>query len=578
MAAAAEELHREFLGAFVDRVHQPDELLVVLAFSGRGARRHWLLSCDARWPRSHETRRRRNNPPNPPAFCMLLRKYLEGSRLVEVEQVRFDRILRLTFRRGDETCILVHEVMGRHSNLLLLGADQKILGAVKLVSPDQTRVRPVAPGLAYHEPPGERPDPRGLSRMDLEVLFREQEVRTPERLTRSLSGWGTFPAREVFLEVEARMAGDRAEPDLQDLPNPPDVAASLAESVHRRMERVRQGNFAPHVLLDEHGRARGIWAFASHQPGWTDGRVFPGISAACDAYFAELEETHARETLRKSLVGALERALRTTELQRSEAQGFLDRLAQNELLRIQGELVAAHAGQIERGAERVELPNWYDPSGGALSIALDPELSARENADRFFQRYRRGVAGAEAALDRVPELEARIAELERELAEAQVAEHRRLEELWEDARRRGLFREVSTRGKDRSEGGSEFPTGVRVKRFTMGNWEIVWGENATSNDYLTMRWARPGDLWLHARAITGAHVIVRGVETLDRLPPEVLREAARRAAAHSEGRHSAVVAVDYTFRRYVRKPKGSAPGAVTYVREKTLHIDPRSGQ
>lgn len=572
MAAAAEELRLGYLGAFVDRVHQPDELIVVLAFSGRGARRHWLLASDARWPRSHETRQRRSNPANPPGFCMLLRKYLEGSRLAHVEQVRFDRILRLTFRRGDESHTLVHEVMGRHSNLLLLSADQQILGAVKLVSPNQTRVRPVAPGLAYQAPPGERPDPCRLSREQLEALLREQDVSTPEALTRSLSGWGTFPARETFREVE----------ELRSAPGRsatwPDPAACLAECVFRRMERVREGDFDPHVFLDEHGRPKGIWAYPSRQDGWTHGRAFPGISAACDGYYGELEATHEREALRKAVVGVLAKALQTAELQRSEAQGFLDRLEQNELLRIQGELVAAHSGQIERGAECVELPNWYDPTGGTRVIALDPELSARENADRFFQRYRRGLAGAEAALDRVPELETRIAGLEKELAEAQVAEQPRLEAIWQEARSRGLLREGAQRGKERAEAPSDFPAGVRIKRFTTGNWEIVWGENATSNDYLTMRWARPGDLWLHARAITGAHVIIRGVESLDRLPPEVLREAARRAAAHSEGRHSSVVAVDYTFRRYVRKPRGSAPGAVTYSREKTLHVHPRTGE
>jgi len=109
----------------------------------------------------------------------------------------------------------------------------------------------------------------------------------------------------------------------------------------------------------------------------------------------------------------------------------------------------------------------------------------------------------------------------------------------------------------------------------VGNWEILYGENATSNDFLTTRHARPGDLWLHARAVTGAHVLVPGVGSLERLPAEVLREAARLAAAHCEAKHSGVVPVDYTFRRYVRKPRGSAPGAVVYTNERTLHVEPR---
>src|SRR5687767_8141019 len=120
MAAAVEELRARYVGAFVDQVYQPEGLLVTLAFTGRGPRRFWLLSCDARWARSHETAVRRPSPATPPGFCMLLRKHLDGARLAAVEQVRFDRILRLTFQRGEEVRHLVHEVMGRHSNLVLL--------------------------------------------------------------------------------------------------------------------------------------------------------------------------------------------------------------------------------------------------------------------------------------------------------------------------------------------------------------------------------------------------------------------------------------------------------------------------
>src|SRR5207302_2397292 len=134
-----------------------------LAFTGRGPRRFWLLSADARWPRAHAARARRPGPETPPGFCMLLRKHLGGSRLVEAEQVRFDRVLRLTFRRGEETRALVHEVMGRHSNLVLLDEAGTVLGAVKVVPPSQTRVRPVLPGHPYADPPGARPDPRPLS-------------------------------------------------------------------------------------------------------------------------------------------------------------------------------------------------------------------------------------------------------------------------------------------------------------------------------------------------------------------------------------------------------------------------------
>ncbi|MFN3652946.1 MAG: NFACT family protein [Armatimonadota bacterium] len=552
MAAALDELRRDAVGAFVDQVYQPHALDVVLAFTGRGPRRLWLFSSDARWPRAHATRIRRENPATPPGFCMLLRKRIGGSRLVEAEQVRFDRILRLTFRRGEESHTLVHEVMGRYSNLILLDEAGVVLGAAKVVPPSQTRVRPVLPGQPYEEPPGERPDPRTLSRAELAALLGGADE--PAAITRALSGWGTFAAREAFALAED--------------PSPEGVAAA----VDSMMERVRRRDFSPVLFQDPAGKPKGIWAFPSRQSGWETFVGVESVSAACDRFYSFREEHEAVETLRRTALGALERALRTAETQLSEAEGHLEGLDAAEQLRISGELLAAHSGKVERGDTEVELPNWYDPEGGTLRIALDPELDGRENAERCFHRYRRAVAAAEASLERIPALQARVAELRSRVEEAGSADETHLRALHELAKREGLLRTQGPAAQARPEA-EAFPAGVRIRRVPVRDWEVLYGENATSNDYLTTRVARPGDLWLHARAVTGAHVVVRGVQSLDRLPSEVLREAARLAARHSEAKHSGVVAVDYTFRKYVRKPRGSAPGACLYTHEKTLHVE-----
>jgi predicted ribosome quality control (RQC) complex YloA/Tae2 family protein len=560
LSAVLRELEATCVGAFLDQVYQPDPLAVTLAFSGRGPRRYWLLSADARWPRAHAITTRRPNPDTPPGFCLLLRRHLTGSRLLSAEQPRFDRILRLTFGRGEggatERRALVLEMMGRHSNLALLDETDTVLGALKVVPPSQSRVRPVLPGQPYVEPPGARPDPRALDLSTLRELL--SGVETPDALTCTLSGWGTFPAREAFAESAA-------------------LGRSLTEVVHARMEQVRLGEFAPTVFEDEAGRPRGVWAFPSRQEGWLQGRSYPAISPACEAFYSYREAHAETETLRRALIGVLERARKTSTIQLAEAEGALNGLDVTEGLRIRGELLAANAQSIPRGATEAELSNWYDPDGATLRIPLDPLLDARENADRYFHRYRRATAAAEAALDRIPTLAERVATLNQQIEEATQADGEQIRQLHATAREQGLFREASAGGGSPREVAEqrEFPAGVRVKRVPVGEWVIYYGENATSNDYLTTRWARPGDLWLHARAVTGCHVVVRGVNTLDRLPPEVLREAARLAAAHSEAKHSGLVSVDYTFRRYVRKPRGSAPGRVTYTGERTLEVEPR---
>ena len=418
-----------------------------------------------------------------------------------------------------------------------------------MVPPSQPRVRPVLPGLRYVDPPGDRPDPRKLSHEEMSELL--DGVSMAEEITRRISGWGTFAAREAL-----------ARP------------GSPSDAVWGLMEQVRAGRFEPQLFQDEAGRPKGIWSFPSVQSGWERSEAQASISTACDVYFSHQEAHAAEDALRKTILAAVDRALRTATIQLTEARDHLEGVGAAGELRIKGELLSSASVPVERGATEVSLPNWYDPEQRPLRIELDHQLDLRENAARYFHRYRRAVAAAEAALERIPELEQEEASLQEFHARAVESDEGSLAASMDEARGRGLLRDAAESSGPGKAPASEFPSGVRIKRVPVGRWEVLYGENATSNDYLTTRFARPGDLWLHARAVTGAHVVIRGVTSLDRLPPEVLREAARIAAAHSEAKHSSLVPVDYTFRRYVRKPRGSGPGAVLYSGEKTIHVEP----
>lgn len=552
MAAVAAELRGE-MGAFVDQVYQPGATELVFAFTGRGPRALWLCSADAQAARCHALSERPEMPAAPPAFCMLARKHLRGGRLEAVEQVGFDRVLRLTVNRSGERCVLVHEVMGRHSNSLLLDEAGTILGAIKIVPPSRSRARPVLPGKPYEPAPTGRRDPRPVTREEFLALAGEAPV-APEWFSRTFNGFGPFAAAEVL----ARAAS----------PAPAEVWAAFEPLV----TAVREERFAPVLFRDERGQPAGFWAFRSAQVGGERQEPAGGMSAAVDTVYGWREEAGAREALRKQVEGSLRRALGALQRQREEAERHLENLDGAEQWRIRGELLAGAGGRVPRGASQVELPNYYDPEQAPLRIELDPALTPAENVEQYFRRYRRAVGAAERAIERLPEVEAEVARLEALLRAAEAADDAALAALDERLRAGGLYRE---RQVPRDAPGSptrELPPGIRIRRYHLEGWEVLWGENATSNDYLTTRVARPDDLWLHARAVTGAHVVVRGERRGVPVPRPVLEAAARTAAAHSDARHSSVVPVDYTQRRYVRKPRGSAPGLVTYQNEKTVHV------
>jgi predicted ribosome quality control (RQC) complex YloA/Tae2 family protein len=551
MAAVVAEM-QSALGAFVDQVYQPDAARVVLALTGRGPRRFWLFSVAAAEARCHLVSARPETPDTPPTFCMLLRKHLRGAHLEAVEQPQFDRVGRLTFARGDERPALVHEVMGRHSNLMLLNEAGTVLGAIKIVPPSRSRARPILPGSPYELAPTTRTDPRTVTHARFMALAAGEAI-APEWFVRTFNGFGPFAAAELL----ARAGGSH-----------PDALWSRFEEL---VGKTTRGEFAPVLFRDPEGAPAGCWAFPSvQQPPDRQERV-GSISFALETFYRYREETGSRERLRADLHALLDGALQAGRRQREEAERHLAGLDGAETLRISGELLLG-ARDLPRGAPAVELPNYYDADQAPLRIELDPELSARENAERYFRRYRRAVAAAERAVDRLPAVEARLVRLEAAKERVAAADAPGLAALKDELAREGLARPEPRAGAADRGAKETLPPGIRIRHYRLDDWEVLWGENAPSNDYLTTRLARPADLWLHARAVTGAHVVVRAPRRDAPVPRTVLEAAARTAAAHSDAKHSSVIPVDYTQRRYVRKPRGSAPGAVTYQNEKTLHV------
>ena len=553
LAAITSEIENDLLAARLVKVHHPAPGGVVLTYGSGQSRQFWLHRFDGRWPRAHRLTERPANPATPSAFCMTLRKHLEGARLQAVEQPGFDRILKLTFTRGGGRNVLVHEMMGRHSNLLLLDGAEQILAVGRPISKADGAARDLIPHAKYQLPPHQRPDPRGLSTREITALLGDGPLE-PADITRAVNGVGPFAARELLTVG--------ADP------------ATVADALAAMLERWREGDLDPQVLTDAHGEPEGAWPWRSrHWP--EDGqRSTPSASGAVEEAFGALEQDEARTALRRQAGQALKRALRTASAQLKDAERHLLAAEDAELLRIKGELlVSAPRDAVKAAADCIELPNYYDPEGKPLAIEIDPRRTLHDNAERYFRRYQRVNAAREDALVRHPRLLERVDALE--TARTALAQARSEADIHALVAPLGLRpaskRQRAQRG-ERTQ--SPYPPGVRIRGKTVDGWEILYGENATGNDYLTTRVARPDDLWLHARAVKGAHVVIRGVGDLGRLPPEVLREAAQLAAARSDAKHSRLVTVDYTFKRYVRKPRKAAPGLVLVSHEKSLEVDP----
>lgn len=554
-------------GGRIQHIAQPGEHDILLTVYARGSGEvYWLISCSPQWARTYLLSHRLPNPPQPPPFCMALRKYLQGGTLVTIAQRRFDRVLDVEIRGHEgHTYLLSAELMGRHSNIILVAPDERILYAAKLISARLSRVREVLPGKPYTPPPAEeRPDPRTVSEEQFLAWYEQDSPTEPaEWLRTRFEGIGSFLAEEIL--ARARRLGDAGQ------------AATLWRAFRSVFEAAKRGDWEPVLVRDE--RHQPVGAYPLPLACLPDAQQHPrsNIHVALENYYAVAIPRAELEAQRRSLQGVLQRVLaaRRSALQQLE-QGVQER-SKAEQYRRWGETLLAFLTEVPRGASEVTLPDLYSAESTTMTIPLDPTLSPQENAERYFTRARHLEQNAErlaAMRDRLQREELQVQEalqrLEaiRELSELQALREEVAARGWLSPTA-GVSGEVAARPQEDFEGKR-----IRV-HLAPGGWQVLVGENAEANDYLVTRVAQPNDWWLHVRAGTGAHVIIRTGGNPQAVPRPVLEFAARLAAQHSPQRYSSVVPVDYTLRKYVRRPRGAQPGFVTYTHEKTLHVSPR---
>jgi predicted ribosome quality control (RQC) complex YloA/Tae2 family protein len=543
------------LGARVQRVVLPDARSVGLEIYA-GRRFHLLISANTQHPRMLLVPQKlRRGVQTATPLLLLLRKWVRDSRLVDVTQPPWERILALHFDGAAGRCRLVVELIGRYSNLILVGPDGNVLEAVKHVGPEINRYRVTLPAHRYEpppQPPGRRAPTAVTAQEWANILSSVEGDRALQRvLTSQLFGVSPTAAREVA----ARTVGD---PEAEAREAPPDgVARALAEL----FSPLEDGVWAPHVALNEEDE---VIAFAPYElRQFERSEPVPDISEAMWRYFQQRLTTDAYAAARRRVRKLIDQARESVEhaLEQVRAQ----RVDQEEVdaLRQTGELLLTYQHRIDRGAQRVTVPG-YD--GEPRAIDLDPNLTPVENAQAYFERYRKAGRAARRIPARIRALETDLAYLKQLETDLALAESR--PEI--DAVHEALVEAGWTpkRPKQSSSGMAKRP-----RRFAIGGFPVFVGRNAPQNDQVTFERGSPDDLWLHVRGLPGAHVIVKSSGRP--VPEEVVKGAAALAAYYSSARESDQVDVDVTERRFVRRAPGRRPGLVTYRNERTLLVEPQ---
>lgn len=557
-----QELRPALLGARIEKIQQPARDTVILQFRGK---EKLLLSANTNRPRVHLTRAALENPAQPPMFCMLLRKHLGGGRISALRQPTAERVLELTVDCTDEMGVpcqkrLIAELMGRNANLILTGADGRIIDCLRRVDFEMSQVRQVLPGLFYRPAPNQgKKIPQNTDVNDICTLLSDIDAskRLDKWLIDTFAGISPLIAREIAFTF----CGE-TDCDILTLER-----RHLAEHIARSFAQMTPERMRPTLLLRDGAPSDFTYLPIAQYGAFMETRPQESFSALLDAFYTETDHTERMrqksQTLRKTVTNLRDRAERKLELQRKELTATLDR----ETLRRRGDIVTANLHLITRGQTLLRAVDFYDVNMSEIEIPLKPELSPQQNAARFYKDYARAKHAEKVLTEQITYGEQEADYLNGVLDELSRAENERdLSEIRAELEEGGYVRRA-----DRKKQLKQPPSKPLEYRSSDG-YPILVGRNHSQNDQLTFKTARRDDLWLHVQKFHGSHVVIL---CAGETPPDTtITEAAQLAAYHSQARQGQNVPVDVTPVRFLRKPKGAKPGMAVYDRYRTVIVTP----
>lgn len=553
------ELAPLITGSRIEKIQQParDQIILLL----RGSRR-LLLSASGGQPRLHLTETLRDNPAQPPMFCMLLRKYLSGGIIEKIEQIPLERVVKLTISAADELgersrYFLLLEAFPRRANLILTDKNSRILDCLRRIDFEMNQERQVLPGLFYRLPA--TPDKLNPFTVEMEEFYNRATAAadTPadEFLVNTFNGMPPLVARELAF----RGCGS------VDTPLPR-AADTLWAAFSAWRDTVNENDFTPVMLKRIDAPMDFSYMPIAQYGAGVQQENYSSFSALLDDFYAKREQAERvkqkGQDLLKTANNAAARLRRKIVLQEKELLDSKDR----DKWRIYGELITANLYRMERGMRCLTAQNYYDPECKDVNIPLDVKLSPQENAAKYFKKYTKAKAAEKHITQQLEMGRAELQYLESVLQELTLAES---EQDFNDIRS-----ELIDGGYLRSKGKKQsFQRPSKPREFLSTNGlRILVGRNNRQNDRLTTKDAEKWDLWFHTQRIHGSHVIL---STGGAQPDEEsIAEAASLAAYFSQAQGSTKVPVDYTPVKYVKKPAGAKPGMVVYTTYKTMLTDP----
>lgn len=548
------ELNECLTGGGIQKIAQPEKDALLLTIKNNKKAYRLVLSAGASLPLVYLTEENKVSPITAPNFCMVLRKHLNGARILSISQPGLERVIEIKLQNlnelGDETVkYLMVELMGKHSNIIFLNEDKQIIDSIKHVSALVSSVREVLPGKPYFVPnTREKQDTFSVT----EFTFCQEILEKPMPVIRAIYSSLTGISSSVAAEIAYR-AGIDGDSSCKSLSQ--EEKKAVYQEFHALITNVKTHKFLPNIVFKDHEPIE-FAAFPLHIYECFETKQYHTMSEVIEYYYGEKDViSRIRQKsvdLRKIVTTLLERNRKKLLLQEKQMNDTNKR----EKYKVYGELLQTYGYQCNSDDTVLTCINYYDNK--EISIPLDNSLSPIENANKYFNRYNKLKRTYEALTTQIQETKDEITHLESVLNALDIARREEdLSAIKEELIESGYIRKKASNKKNRALKKSK-PMHFR----SSDGYDIYVGKNNYQNEELTFKFASGNDWWFHAKGIAGSHVIVKcnGEEP----PIQTFEEAAALAAYFSKGRGSDKLEIDYTIKKNVKKPNGSKPGFVVY--------------
>lgn len=556
------ELQYSILGGKINKIFEPNKNEVLLSIYANGKNYALNICIDSNLYRIHLTTNAKPNPLNAPNFCMLLRKHLIGYKIKAISSNdNLERIIKIELEGYNElndltTKYLMVELMGKHSNIILLNDKFFIIDSLRHLDTLSNSYRDILPAHEYTYP--ENVKNNFYTIKSAEEFCNLVLTNNVTNLTNFLVGYFTGFSKPFIKNIIIK----------QNIRNT-DFSKDDILKMYEYLSKILNNLDSNHVSLTKYSNEKGKLDYVIDLETKTSNL---DINFYIDDFYYNKEANNNYVSYRNNLLKLISHILKKYSLRLESINNKLKECENKDLYKLYGELITANLYKFSKdyNSDKVELENYYD-NNTILTIPLDNTISIANNAKKYFKKYNKLKNALEIVTLQKKETEEELQYIESIIYELEYAKNiQEVNEIYNEISENPIFKDyIQSNNKTNTKKDANIST---PREYHIDGFTVLVGKNNKQNDYLTTKLASPNDIWFHTKDIHGSHVILKNPS--ENISNDTLIKCTKLAAYYSKGRLSSNVPVDYCFVKYVKKPNGSKPGMVIYTNNKTLNVTP----